>query len=91
MHAIQVLLQVAHIDREVLHLRIDGEGEVLDQPVELVHLRVDSLHAFVEDQTQICLVLREVECLLLLLASLISAHELVLHMQPILRASGDRS
>jgi len=57
MYAVKILLEATHIGSEVLHLRVDGKGKVLNQAIEVIHLGLYAFKSLSQDQAEVCLVL----------------------------------
>lgn len=89
-HAIQVLLQFAHIRREVLHLPVDRKGEVMDHAVEVIHFEFNAFQALPQNETEVCLMLWHLDALFVGLGLLL-LHLLLLQQESVLRASRRRS
>ena len=62
---VQVLLEPAHVAREVLHICVDCECEVLDQTVEVTHFLLNALESLPQNQTQIGFVLGQIDKLVI--------------------------
>lgn len=64
MDSVQVLLETAHVGREVLHLGIDRICEVLNQSIEVFHVNLDTLESLSQDEAEVRLVLGHLDLVL---------------------------